>query len=60
MYITNKTIYFQPFYKVTTKPCKKIPIEQIKMLYKRRFELMDIGLEIIMTNGKTVYFAFEN
>lgn len=30
------------------------------MLYKRRFELMDIGLEIIMTNGKTVYFAFEN
>jgi len=45
---------------VTLKPCKKIPIEEIKILYKRRFELMDIGLEIILNSGKTIYFAFEN
>ncbi|CAD8114000.1 unnamed protein product [Paramecium primaurelia] len=60
LYITNKIIYFQPFFKVTLKPCKKIPIEEIKILYKRRFELMDIGLEIILNSGKTIYFAFEN
>lgn len=60
LYITNKTIYFQPFYKVTTKPCKKIAIDKIQCLYKRRFELMDIGLEIIIGNKKAHYFAFES
>ncbi|CAK91037.1 unnamed protein product (macronuclear) [Paramecium tetraurelia] len=60
MYITNKIIYFQPFFKITLKPCKKIVIEQIKVMYKRRFELLDIGLEIILKSGKTIYYAFEN
>lgn len=38
-YLTNKNIYFQSIHSVLAKPVKKIPIEEIRKLYRRRFEL---------------------
>jgi factor associated with neutral sphingomyelinase activation len=58
MYITNKNIYFQPMYVVSAKPFKMINIDKVKVIYKRRYELMDIGLEVIMHDQKAHYFAF--
>ena len=38
-YLTNKNIYFQSIHSVSAKPVKKIAIEEIVKLYRRRFEL---------------------
>ncbi|KAL4472641.1 hypothetical protein ABPG74_018590 [Tetrahymena malaccensis] len=61
LYATNKNIYFQPIHNISTKPVKIIPIEYIFRLYKRRFELKNIGLEMMVSNkNKSYYFAFED
>lgn len=48
IYITNERIYMQPLHRqVLGKPVMKIKLEKIKELYKRRYTLMDVGLEIV-------------
>ena len=42
VYITNKNIYFQTMHSVSAKPVKKICLESIKKLYRRRFELKQV------------------
>jgi len=39
LYFTNKNIYFQSVHSVSAKPVKKISMEEIIKLYRRRFEL---------------------
>lgn len=59
LYLTNQIVYFQPMYKVSAKPVKKIYMEKILQIYKRRYELREIGLELIVEGKKhTQYFAF--
>ena len=43
LYVTIKMIYFQPFYTITSKPVHFIEIEMITKIYRRRFELKNIG-----------------
>lgn len=50
LYVTTLIIYFQPIYTISIKPVKKIMIDQINKIYKRRFELKNIGLEIMLEN----------
>lgn len=38
-YLTNKNIYFQSIHSVSAKPVKKIAMDEIIKLYRRRFEL---------------------
>ena len=46
-------------YKVSAKPVKKIYIDKIQQIYRRRYELREIGLELIVEGKKhTQYFAF--
>ena len=39
LFLTNKNIYFQSIHSVSAKPVKKIPLDEIIKLYRRRFEL---------------------
>jgi|APCry1669189241_1035207.scaffolds.fasta_scaffold939941_1 hypothetical protein len=39
-------------YKVSAKPVKKIYMEKILQIYKRRYELREIGLELIVEGKK--------
>lgn len=48
IYATIKTLYFQQFYTIATEPVKKIEIDSIVRIYRRRFELKNIGLEIFV------------
>ncbi|EGR33579.1 neutral sphingomyelinase activation associated factor, putative [Ichthyophthirius multifiliis] len=61
LYITDNNIYFQPMHSISTKPVKIIPIDEISRLYKRRFELRHIALELMLNNkNKSYYFACED
>lgn len=59
-FLTDKNIYFQSFHSVSTKPVKVIPINNIKGLFRRRFELRSIGMECKTErkNNKSYYFVF--
>lgn len=56
IYITNEKVYFEPFHNISAKSVHKINIEKIEKLFKRRYELRNIGLEII--TDKSYYFTF--
>jgi len=58
-YLTNRNLYFQTLHSVVTKPVKIIHLEEITNLFRRRYELQQIGLEIY-TKKKSYFFAFNN
>jgi len=58
-YLTNANIYFQSLHSVVAKPVKIIHLTDITKIFKRRYELRQIGMEIY-TNKKSYYFTFEN
>ena len=58
--LTNSRIYFQPFSNISNKPVKKYNLADITRVVKRRFLLRQIGLELLIKNNSTVFFAFEN
>lgn len=58
LFITSQKVYFEPFHNISAKSVNKIPIQKIGKLFKRRYQLRNIGLEII--TDKSYYFTFEN
>ena len=66
VYLTEERIYMQPFHpQVLSKPVVNIRIERIRELFKRRYTLMDLGLEIVASKGegqkkKTMFIVFNN
>lgn len=48
VFVTHLNAYFQPSHAFSTKRVKKIPLENIAKLFRRRFELRYIGLEMII------------
>ena len=50
LFLTNKNIYFQSIHSVSAKPVKKIPLDEIIKLYRRRFEL-----KYVLKFGKKVF-----
>jgi hypothetical protein len=56
IFITNEKVYFEPFHNISAKSVEKIDISKIGKLFKRRYELRNIGLEII--TDKSYYFTF--
>ena len=58
LYLTNKRVYFQPYHSIYTKPVINFKLKDIKELFKRRFKLMNIGMEFITNKMKCLYVAF--
>lgn len=58
LFITSEKVYFEPFHNISAQSVNKIDIDKIGKLFKRRYELRNIGLEII--TDKSYYFTFEN
>lgn len=58
--ITNTIIYFQPFNNITANPVDKFRLDAIVRMQKRRYILRNVGIEIFMENGESVFFAFKN
>lgn len=61
LYLTNKRVYFQPFHSIYKKPVINFKIKDINELFKRRYKLMNIGLEFLTKkHKKNLYVAFSN
>ena len=60
--VTNKSVYFQParINNVQKDPVSRFSLKNIQKVYKRRYMLRQCGLELIMSNGNSVFFAFKN
>ncbi|CAK1544164.1 unnamed protein product [Leptosia nina] len=60
--VTPTTLYFQPFSNIEGSPILKIKFEHVKKMYKRRFLLRQVGLEIYCENSSVshVYLAFQS
>lgn len=64
LYITNERIYFQPYHNIYDTQVISFSIKRFKDFFKRRFKLIDIGLQLVLQKQneapKTLYLAFEN
>ena len=60
LYLTNKRVYFQPFHSIYKNPVINFKLKEITELFKRRYKLMNIGLELVTKKQKNLYVAFSN
>ncbi|XP_059049861.1 protein FAN-like [Achroia grisella] len=61
--LTPTTIYFQPFSNVESSPVLKLKLSHLRRLYKRRFLLRQVGLEIYSAEESAVphiYLTFQS
>ncbi|KAM3964850.1 protein FAN [Aphomia sociella] len=61
--LTPTTIYFQPFSNVESSPVLKLKLSHLKRLYKRRFLLRQVGLEIYSAEESSIphiYLTFQS
>lgn len=67
LYLTDERIYMQPLHpQILEKPVINLKVASIKELFKRRYTLMDIGLEVVahsqdgdIVKKKTMYIVFQ-
>ena len=64
LYITNEWIYFQPYHNIYDTQVISFSIKRFQDFFKRRFKLIDIGLQLVLQKNndtpKTLYIAFDN
>ena len=66
LYVSNERIYMQPLHpQILGESAINIKISKITELFKRRYTLMDIGIEIVSYSEKkkqrkTMYLVFKN
>lgn len=63
LYVTNHRIYFQPYHNIYDDQVISFSIRKFTEFFKRRFKLMDIGLQLILMKqeiARTLYLAFES
>ncbi|XP_047515344.1 protein FAN-like isoform X1 [Pieris napi] len=61
--LTPTTLYFQPFSNIDCIPILKVSLGHIKRMYKRRFLLRQVGLEIYCSDDSAVshiYLSFQS
>ncbi|CAH2104383.1 unnamed protein product [Euphydryas editha] len=61
--LTPTNLYFQPFSNVENSPILKMKLEHMRRIYKRRFLLRQVGLEIYCSEESSVchiYLAFQS
>lgn len=59
LYLTDVCLYFQPVYRVSSKPVKSVKYREISKLYRRRWKLRNVGFEIFMSTRKSIFLAFD-
>jgi factor associated with neutral sphingomyelinase activation len=69
--LTDQRLYFQPFNNVHSNPVQKFALSSCERVYKRRYCMADVGLEVFLTSysgsahtgadalQESVYFAFK-
>jgi hypothetical protein len=63
LYITNHRIYFQPYHNIYDDQVISFSIKKFTEFFKRRFKLIDVGLQLILLKqeiSRTLYIAFES
>ena len=68
LYLTDERIYMQPLHpQILEKSVINLKVANVKELFKRRYTLMDIGLEVVSHSQdgdnikkKTMYLVFAN
>lgn len=64
LYLTNKRVYFQPVHTGiygSANTVVNFKLKEIRQLFKRRYKLMNIGLEFrVQDQEKTMYITFTN
>ncbi|XP_050670489.1 protein FAN-like [Leptidea sinapis] len=61
--LTPTMLYFQPFSNIECNPILKIKLKDMRRMYKRRFLLRQVGLEIYCTEESPIshiYLTFQN
>ncbi len=62
-FLTNQRIYFQPYQNIYDEPVTSYKIADIVQLFKRRYKLMRIGIEITTAHksrgSKSLFLAFK-
>ena len=59
-YMTNERIYFQSIHSIYTKQVQSMKLACIRKVFKRRYRLLNVGLELTDTKNKSLYLAFQN
>lgn len=59
-FITDTRIYFQPIHSIYAKPLFMIKIINLTQLFRRRYRLLHIGIEIATKKGESFYFSFSS
>ena len=59
LYMTNRRVYFQPYQTIEANPVNFYNIKSIRKLFKRRYMLMNKGLEF-WTEDESVLLTFKN
>lgn len=60
LYITDSNLYIQNIYRMSANPVKHYKHTDVLKMYKRRWKLKEIGLELFMDNAKSLFLAFLN
>ncbi|XP_045767552.1 protein FAN-like [Maniola jurtina] len=61
--LTPTTLYFQPFSNIENSPILKMKLDEMRRIYKRRFLLRQVGLEIYSAEESPtshLYLSFQN
>ncbi|XP_045511123.1 protein FAN-like [Colias croceus] len=61
--LTPTTLYFQPFNNIECSPILKVKLAHVKRMYKRRFLLRQVGLEIYSSEDSSIphiYLTFQS
>ncbi|KAJ2953827.1 hypothetical protein O0L34_g1455 [Tuta absoluta] len=61
--LTHTTLYFQPFSNVEGTSILKLKLSELKRIYKRRFLLRQVGLEVYSSDGSSIphiYLTFQS
>jgi hypothetical protein len=59
LYITNKRVYFQPYQSIYQKPVINWDTAEITSLFRRRYKLINTGMEFLCKQGKGLFLAFK-
>ncbi|CAG9566652.1 unnamed protein product [Danaus chrysippus] len=56
--LTSTTLYFQPFSNIESNAILKMKLNQLNRIYKRRFLLRQVGLEIYGKEGTAISYIY--
>ena len=58
LYVTNQRMYFQPYHNIYEEQVVHFSIRKFQEFFKRRFKLMEVGLQVSLSGGRNLFLAF--